>query len=208
MLEPYAGKLARTVLRERGDGDIALLPGGAMNTEQGLRNNFEGKLPACLARAAATRIVPIIPNHHFSVASSEIRDMYIEGYFNGAIALSQSVAEGLSKFVCKRKHVRSAKNHLTRVEKLRSEKIITEEANAAFKIIEDGRNEFHHMNEEIVTNNSVLEQKAKQNVEKLFDIEDEIFRHSFDKGKLVPANPEFWDIKQNGTTEVFLRFPT
>ena len=28
MLEPYAGKLARTVLRERGDGDIALLPGG------------------------------------------------------------------------------------------------------------------------------------------------------------------------------------
>ena len=27
MLEPYAGKLARTVLRERGDGDIALLPG-------------------------------------------------------------------------------------------------------------------------------------------------------------------------------------
>ncbi len=25
--EPYAGKLARTVLRERGGGDVALLPG-------------------------------------------------------------------------------------------------------------------------------------------------------------------------------------
>ncbi len=28
MLEPYAGKLARTVLRERGGGDAVLLPGG------------------------------------------------------------------------------------------------------------------------------------------------------------------------------------
>ena len=40
MLEPYAGKLARTVLRERGDGDIALLPGtpgpgaGALEQQQ------------------------------------------------------------------------------------------------------------------------------------------------------------------------------
>ena len=31
MLEPYAWKQARTVLRELGDGDVAWLPGGIMS---------------------------------------------------------------------------------------------------------------------------------------------------------------------------------
>jgi hypothetical protein len=177
-----------------------------MSIEKVLRSRNEAKIHFCVLRAQETRVVPIIPNHYFTASSSEIRDMFIDGYFIGTISLSQSVAEGLSKFLCKRKHIACSKKHLVRVKKLLSEDIITAEAGAAFEKIEDGRNDFHHMNENVESDYSALEIKAKSNVDSLFMIEDEIFGHSFDNGKVVPKNPEYWDIGTDGTTKVFLRF--
>lgn len=43
MLERSAGKLARSVLRGRGDGDIALLPGGGIRTVGVGRQAFDAK---------------------------------------------------------------------------------------------------------------------------------------------------------------------
>jgi len=177
-----------------------------MNIEKELKSRYEAKLHYSVERAKSTKVVPVIPNHYFAASSSEIRDMFIDGFFIGTISLSQSVAEGLSKFLCKRKHLRCPKNHLTRVKKLSDEKIITQESKIAFELIEEGRDEYHHMNADIETDYSELESKAKSNVDCLFCIEEEIFGHSFNKGKLVPKNPEYWDIRSDGTTKVSLRF--
>ena len=56
-----------------------------MNIEERLQSKNEVRLASSILRAEATNIVPIIPNHYFSTSSSEIRDMFIDGYFMGAI---------------------------------------------------------------------------------------------------------------------------
>lgn len=177
-----------------------------MNIETELKSRDAARLQSRVVRAQSTRIVPVIPNHYFAAASSEIRDMFIDGYFIGAISLSQSVAEGLSRFLCKRKHMPVTKDHIARVEKLRSENVITSESTMAFKRIEDGRNDFHHMNEAVESDYAALEAKAKLSVDSIFQIEGEIFGHSFNNGAIVPNNPEYWDINEDGTAKVSLRF--
>lgn len=177
-----------------------------MNIEKELMSRFKAKLHYSVLRAECTKVVPIIPNHYFAASSSEIREMFIDGYFIGTISLSQSVAEGLSKFLCKRKHLRCPKGHMTRVKNLFAENIITSEGNIAFEKIEEGRNEHHHMNENIETNYSELEAKAKLNVDCLYQLEEEIFGHSIVNGEIEPKNPEYWDSNADGTTRVFLRY--
>lgn len=178
-----------------------------MKTEQRLRSMFEMKLASLIQRADQTEVIPIIPNHYFSAASSEIREMFIDGYFMGTITLSQSVAEGLSRFLCDRNKLRGylKQEHSKRLIILQSENIITPESKTSFDKIAGWRNDFHHMNENIKTNRSELESKAKLNVDCLFQIEKEIFDHSFSKGELVPKYPQYWDISADGTTEAFLR---
>lgn len=178
-----------------------------MNTEQRLRSNFEIKLASSIRRAELTDILPIIPNHYFTKASSEIQEMFISGYFIGAITLSQSVAEGLSRFMCERNGLRSypKKDHLKRVNKLLSINVITPECKIAFDRIHEGRDDFHHMNENIETDPTELEANAKLNVECLFLIEREIFDHSFRKGKIIRKHPQYWDDSTEGTTMAFLR---
>ena len=176
-----------------------------MDIANELLKRYEAKLHYSVERAKNTKVVPIIPNHYFATSSSEIRDMYIDGFYIGTISLSQAVAEGLSRFLCKRKHIRCPKNHLTRVNNLRKEKIITEKIKKSFESIEYGRDDFHHMDENIDNDYSALEAKAKLNVDNLFLIEEEIFGCSYDNGKIVPNKPEFWDLNADGTTNVFLR---
>ena len=168
------------------------------------------KLASSTQRAVQTDVLPIIPNQYFSVASSEIREMFIAGYFIGSITLSQSVAEGLSRFICERNGLCGdiKKKHSNRVAILQSQNKITSEAKTAFDKIAEWRNDFHHMNGNINTNRSELEIKAKINIDCLFQIEKEIFDHSFNKGKMIPLHSQYWDISADGTTEAFLRsFP-
>ena len=168
------------------------------------------RLDSSVQRAEQTDVVQMIPNHYFSAASAEIREMYIAGYFIGAITLSQSVAEGLSRFLCERNRIRRypKKDHLKRVDRLILEKIISLDTKNAFYKIEERRNDFHHMNENITANRSDLEAKAKLNVDRLFRIEKEIFDYRINKGVLVPVSSQYWDISADGTTEAFLRsFP-
>ena len=178
-----------------------------MKTEQRLRSMFEIKLVSSVKRAEQTDVIPVVPNHYFSAASSEIREMFIAGYFIGMITLSQSVAEGLSRFLCARNGLKGylKQKHSKRVVLLLSENIISHESKTAFDEIAEWRNDFHHMNENIKTNRSELESKAKINIDCLFQIEKEIFDYSFSKGELVPKYPQYWDISADGTTEAFLR---
>ena len=46
---------------------------------------------------------------------------------------------------------------------------------------------------------------ARQNIKSLSIIEKEIFDFTINMGKIVPKQPKYWDIKEDGTTPVFLR---
>ena len=168
--------------------------------EKILRIKFEAKLAASISRAKKMNTAPIIPVHYFTPSLVEIRDMFIDGYFIGVISLSQSVAEGLSRFLCERNSLRSPARHLKRIENLSSGGKITAETKDAFEAIHQGRNDFHHTNKNIETDRSKLAVKAELNVGHLFQIEKEIFDHTISNGKLVVTNAQYWDIT-DGTTK-------
>ena len=179
-----------------------------MTFEESLRSKFEAKLVSSILRAKEMNNVPIIPNHYFTPSLIETRDMFISGYFMGAISLSQAVAEALSRFLCERNNfLRYLKKvHLERVNLILSENIITPASKIAFTNIDIRRNDFHHMNKNVETDPSELEIRAKLNVDSLSQIEKAIFGGRFSNGKFVPKNPQYWDINSDNTTEVFLDF--
>ena len=47
----------------------------------------------------------VIPNHHFAVASSECIKLYRDGYLLSAVMVSQSVTEGIWRFVLERNQI-------------------------------------------------------------------------------------------------------
>ena len=174
--------------------------------EEILRLKFEANLASSVARAKKINAAPIIPVHYFTPSLVELREMFIGGYFIGVISLSQSVAEGLSRFLCERNGLPYSKRHEKRVRDLSSEGKITSESKDAFDAIHQGRNDFHHMNKNIATDRPALEARAELNVGHLSQIEKEIFSHSPSEGKLVPTKAQYWDVT-DGTTQVHLNFP-
>lgn len=114
-------------------------------------NLFEAKLETSLDRTIRTKVHGVIPHQYFSAASSECREMFIEGSFYGCITLAQAVAEGLSRFVADVHEINGlGKDPVNRVSKLNKRGFISAESRAAFKRIwSDDRNKYHHLNENI-----------------------------------------------------------
>jgi hypothetical protein len=48
-------------------------------------------------------------------------------------------------------------------------------------------------------------QLAKSNLKALATVEREIFAVDFKEGKLLPKQPQYWDVEEDGTVPVFLR---
>ena len=61
----------------------------------------------------------------------------------------------------------------------------------------------HHMNPAVAKID--FKKLAQQNLKSLSIIEKEIFDFEINDGAIVPTQPKYWDIKSDGTTEVFLR---
>ena len=171
------------------------------------RKIFEASLEMRFNRAQKVQVLNVIPGKFFSRASTECREMFIDGHFVGCISLCQAVAEGLSKFLAKVKIVKKSKDYRTMYTRLHSDKIISKETLDAFlKIRGTDRDDFHHMNENIMEDYQQLEQRAEECLSNLFIIEAEIFDHRFEAGKLIPKHPEYWSINNStGTANVFLR---
>ena len=150
----------------------------------------------------------IIPNHHFAAASSECIDLYRDGYLLSAVMVSQSVTEGILRFVLKRNQIQPDPGvdcpAVTAM--LVEKKIISTECDEAFvRIWGSFRNVVHHMDPTVST---VLFRKlARRNIVDLAAIEREIFECTFSNGNLVPVQPCYWDLQADGTTSMFLRNP-
>ncbi len=139
---------------------------------------------------------PIIGSQYFSAFSLECFQTYRAGLFRACVMLTQSVCEGLIRFVAIRNQIQIKKREksLSILKKLICQKLITDEAEEAAKAIlnESDRNELHHMNPEI----SKIEdwhQHAKQHLRNLTTIEYWVFGYNLKEGVLYPHYPQHWD---------------
>lgn len=170
-----------------------------------LRSSDEAKFGARVERTKRTKVHTIIPHQFFSAASTECRELYIDGHFYGCISLAQAVAEGLSRFLC-RFHCKRSDSPKERERRLRTANVISQRACEAFATIRGGdRNTFHHMNEDVPANYALLEERAQECIGALYDIESEVFAFDISDGHLVPRNPEYWPRSDSEHVNVQLR---
>ena len=150
---------------------------------------FEGRAE----RATRTKVHGIIPNHFFSAASSECRELFINGNYYGCISLAQAVAEALVRYLGEFHHIGAPKNPLLRVRSLHEARAISKDVLEAFdRTRGNDRNTFHHINPDLPTDYVVLEKRAEECVAALYTIESEIFAFDTVDGAIAPKNPQYW----------------
>ena len=150
----------------------------------------------------------IIGNHHFAPASAECIDLYSNGHFIATVMVTQSVNEGIIKFVADRNQINRQNVKCDDLLPILVSKGIISQAcsNASEKIMRSFRNDVHHMNPPVGTIDFQTWTKlAKKNIQSLAIVEREIFDVDFNNGALVPKQPKYWDINSDGTVPVYLR---
>ena len=149
-----------------------------------------------------------ISNQYFAPASAECLDLYRDGHFIATVMTTQAVNEGILKFVAERNNIQKTDycNLRTLLKLLVSEGIFPRDCFEASKqIYKSFRNDVHHMNPKVAEIN--FQELAKKNIQNLSIIEREIWAAYPDTdGKLVPLQPEYWDIKPDGTATISLRW--
>ena len=155
----------------------------------------------------------IIPGGPFSRASSECIDLYRDGHFIATVMQTQAVSEGILKLVAD--VVEPGKDHKKADTFLKEEirgkrspifKVLSPECIEAARAIRKNRHAVHHMNQGVVRVD--FKQQAADNIKNLASIEQEVFAFRWgEDGRLIPNHPQYWGISEEGTVEVYLRFP-
>jgi hypothetical protein len=160
--------------------------------EYSLKQEFEHSVKDRVERYFSVYQWKFTPHTHFALISAECRLLYRDGYFFACIALCQSVAEALARFLCEKKGIRKDKRFAVMVHRLRSVRIISEEAYNSFKDIYKHRNGYHHLNPGIPTQREKLQGIALRALKELSRIENEVFAFCIKDGVLIPKYPNLW----------------
>jgi len=150
---------------------------------------------------------PIIPNHYFSYVSSECQLLFKNGYYYGCIALCQSVAEALARFMFEKwTGEPPAEKFGANIHKIRNNDVQPDVSN----MLEDiyggqERQDFHHLNKTVPTEYEQLRVMATDKINLLNKVESQVFEYKVIKGKLHVKYPQYWEIK-DGLYNVYLRF--
>lgn len=175
-----------------------------LHVEKVLKQEFECTVSDRARRYLEIPRHPITAAQHFSGASAECMKLYRDGHFYGCISLVQAVAEALVRFMCERNSCKPAGEYEENVDKLETRKFITAELKEWLVQIWNRRNDYHHLNSCVETDYNALEKLAKEKVTLLNEVEAVVFKCDFAEGKIVPAQPKYWDI-EDGTMPVYLR---
>ena len=171
-----------------------------------LKRTDESRFAGRAERAARTKVHGLIPNHFFSFASSECRDVFIDGHYYASISLAQAVAEGLARYLGDFHQVGAKKDPPKRVRRLLSKGVISQRITDAFlRIWGNDRNTFHHVNTDIQTDHQELERRAEECVNSLLEIESDVFAYEISEGKIVPKVHAYWPRVDSEHLQVFLR---
>ncbi len=152
----------------------------------------------------------IIPDHHFSQASTECIDLYRDGHFIATVMATQAVNEGILKLVAERNRLPyKERNFRDYILDLKTSPLLDifpyACLEASRKIWDSFRNDVHHMNPKV--SQIPFQKLAKENIQRLALVEREVFGGNFQDGQLVPKHPLYWDVSKDGTAPVFLRHP-
>ena len=172
-----------------------------------LKQDFIGTLDERISRYQELDFIKVTPNAHFASVSAECIFLYRDGHFLACIALCQAVAEAIVRLMCERSKFGSSisKDYEKNVENLEKRKI-QPNCSELFKEIWKDRNNYHHLNPEIPTERSKLQDIAKSKIITLHKIESKVFDFTWTKdGAISPRYPKYWDFK-DGFLNVFLRF--
>ncbi len=172
-----------------------------------LRMEFEQMLEGRIDRYLSIDHQPVIADHHFSRGSAECINLFRDGYFTACICLTQSVAEGIVKFL-------QEKNGVSQVKKESKEALAARMHDAGIvsahfvdalrRIYRSFRDDFHHMNPKVAE--IELEPLASRNIIDLATIEREIFAFSMTgEGRVRPGQPRYWDVDPNGFVPAYVR---
>ena len=174
--------------------------------EDNLKQDFAFTLNDRITRYLELDFIKITPNTHFASTSAECIRLYRDGYYLACIALSQAVAEALVRFMCDRNHFSASisKDFKENVEKLRKRRIKPDCSTALMEIWE-GRHDYHHLNPDITTDRTKLQEIAKSKIISLHKIESEVFAFTIVDGAIKVKYKKYWDIT-NGRANAFLRF--
>jgi hypothetical protein len=174
-------------------------------TEDGIKQEFEQTLSSRVERYLKVKPHGIVPFTEFAPVSAECALLFRDGHFYGAIALSQAVAEAISKFLCQKNGWKPKKSFEENVVRLETRQFISHDMREKFLLLWEKRDDYHHLNPTIETDRRKLEALAYQKVSLMKEVESEVFKFTVVDGKLVPENRKYWSVQPNGTVPVFLR---
>ena len=172
--------------------------------EDSLKQEFEQTLSGRAARYLEVKPHGIIPYTHFSSVSAECSLLFRDGHFYGCIALTQAVADALVRFLCQKNSWKPAKYFEKNVKNLSVRNVISDKAKVSLLQIWENRDDYHHLNPNIKTDRQALEELARGKARLLADVESEVFRFRVVDGKLIPEQPQYWEISGDHA-QVFLR---
>ena len=172
-----------------------------------LNQDFIGTLDERISRYQELDFIKVTPNAPFASISAECIFLYRDGHSLACIALCQAVAEAIVRLMCERSKFGSSisRDYKKNVENLKKRKI-QPNCSELFKEIWKDRNNYHHLNPEIPTERSKMQDIAKSTIITLHKIESKVFDFTWTKdGAISPRYPKYWDFK-DGFLNVFLRF--
>ncbi len=173
----------------------------AMIRERELRDSLVAEFEATL-RDRISRFMEInhhwvIPNTHFASVSRECIVLFRDGYYFGCISLVQAVSEAMVRFLCEQNGIRRAKSFETNLMRLKDTKnapVFSGKTYDAFIGIWEGRDDYHHLNPGIPTENADLERIARKKLLLLMEVEKDVFGVEVKEGILHLNHPNNWDV--------------
>ncbi len=174
--------------------------------EHTLKADCLGTISERVSRYLELNFIEVTPNANWAFISAECTLLYRDGYFFACIALCQAVAEAIVRDLCKTNRLKVTKSFDTNINKLCSQKEISNECKEALGTIWEGRNDYHHLNPNVPTQRTKLQAIAKSKMIALHDVESEVFAFEWVGGAIKPKYPKYWPKTDDGLLNVFLRF--
>ena len=153
-----------------------------------------------------TKRHPIIANHYFSYVSSECQLLFENGYYYGCIALCQSVAEALARFMYEKWTGNPpAEKFGANIHKIKNADVQPDVSN----LLEDiyggqQRQDFHHLNKTVPTEYEQLRSIATEKIDLLNKVESQVFEYEITERGLKVKYPKYWE-STDGFYNTYLR---
>jgi len=174
--------------------------------EDTLRQECLGTISERVTRYLELNFIEVTPNANWAFISAECILLYRDGYFFACIALCQAVAEAIVRDLCKTNRLKVTKSFDININRLCSQKEISNECKEVLGTIWKGRNDYHHLNPNVPTQRTKLQAIAKSKMIALGAVESEVFAFEWVGGAIKPKYPKYWTETNDGLLNVFLRF--